>query len=260
MPTTNPDNIFYPDTSSPGDIISNMATQAQSVQDALTNQFGYRMVEPIVYTSSGTFTKASYPWLRAIRVRAQGGGGGGGGCAAAASGQASAGSGGGGGTYTESFIDDIAGLAASVAITIGAGGAGGAAGANNGANGGETSFGALVTAPGGRGGEGGVSTGNGFQRPGGLSATAGVGDFTITGGAGFPSSQFGAAAGGGNGGVSFFGAGGRGGATAAGSTSVAGETGNGYGGGGGGAGANANAVARPGGAGTGGVLIVELYA
>lgn len=38
MPTTSPDGIFFPDTSSPGDLITNMATQAQSVQDALNRQ------------------------------------------------------------------------------------------------------------------------------------------------------------------------------------------------------------------------------
>jgi hypothetical protein len=43
------------------------------------NLTGYVYVDTVYFTSSGTFTKASYPWLRAIRVRCQGGGGGGGG-------------------------------------------------------------------------------------------------------------------------------------------------------------------------------------
>jgi hypothetical protein len=42
---------------------------------------GFRFKEAVYFTSNGTFTKADYPWLRAIRVRLVGGGGGGGGCA-----------------------------------------------------------------------------------------------------------------------------------------------------------------------------------
>jgi hypothetical protein len=40
---------------------------------------GFVFKETIYYTSNGTFAKADYPWLRAIRVRTIGGGGGGGG-------------------------------------------------------------------------------------------------------------------------------------------------------------------------------------
>jgi hypothetical protein len=46
----------------------------------------YNLVQTLYYTSSGTFTKASYPWLRAIKVKVQGAGGGGGGCATTAAG------------------------------------------------------------------------------------------------------------------------------------------------------------------------------
>ena len=43
------------------------------------NLEGYVYVDTVYFTSSGTFTKATYPWLRAIRVKCQGAGGGGGG-------------------------------------------------------------------------------------------------------------------------------------------------------------------------------------
>ena len=99
----------------------------------------YNLVQTVYFTSSGTFSKGSYPWLRAIKVKVQGGGGGG-----AGSGSNGHGGGAGGGSaYAESFITDIAGLDSSVTVTRGAGGAGGAAGNNNGVSGGQTSFGAL---------------------------------------------------------------------------------------------------------------------
>jgi hypothetical protein len=92
----------------------------------------YRFVTTVYFTSSGTFTKADYPWLRAIRVKCQGGGGGGGGAATTGVGQQAISSGGAGGAYAESFITNIAGLDASVTVTRGAGGTGGAAGNNAG--------------------------------------------------------------------------------------------------------------------------------
>ena len=113
----------------------------------------YQFVETVYFTSNGTFSKASYPWLRAIRVRAVGAGGGGGGCAATGSGQASMGAGGNGGHYVEKLITDISSLSSSVTVTVGAGGAGGAVTAG-GSNGGNSSFGSIVVAGGGNGGGG----------------------------------------------------------------------------------------------------------
>jgi hypothetical protein len=124
---------------------------AADTNEYLVNN-GYQPRETVYFTSSGTFTKASYPWLQAIRVRLVGGGGGSGGNTATGSGQVSAAAGGGGGGYAESFITDIAGLADSVTVTVGAGGAGGAAGNNSGSAGGTSSFGAVSATGGGGGG------------------------------------------------------------------------------------------------------------
>ena len=118
----------------------------------------------LYYTSSGTFTKATYPWLRAIRVKVQGAGGGSGGCSNTGSSQISAGGSGSGGGYGEKFITNIAGLSASETITIGAGGAGGAVGNNGGGIGGNSvAFG--ITASGGNGGAGMVASSVAFFFP-----------------------------------------------------------------------------------------------
>jgi hypothetical protein len=117
------------------------------------NLEGYVFVETVYFTSNDTFTKASYPWLRAIRVRMVGGGGGSGGNTATSSNAVSVGMAGGGAGYCEKFITNIAGLSASETITRGAGGAAGAAGNNNGSDGGNsTAFG--LTAGGGKAGNG----------------------------------------------------------------------------------------------------------
>jgi hypothetical protein len=202
----------------------------------------YQFAQTIYYTTVGTatFTKASYPWLRAIKVKCQGGGGGGAG--AGSSGSAPAG---GGGGYAESFITDIAGLASSITITVGGGGAGGAAGANAGANGSNSSFGSTVV------GNGGVQSDTGNIRGGG--STGGTGDLIIFGQPGqgfFPTSQHTSM-----GGSSALGAGAQGNFS---NINRAGNAGTGYGGGGGG-GAYVNANTA-GGAGSQGIVILELFA
>jgi len=99
-----------------------------------------------IITTSGTYTKPA--GLRFLDVLCVGGGGGGGYSRSAAS-SGSAGTGGSSGAAARSLID-AANLAASVAMTIGAGGARGVGStpANPGA-GGTTSFGAAVIAGGG---------------------------------------------------------------------------------------------------------------
>jgi hypothetical protein len=149
----------------------------------------YNLVQTLYYTSSGTFTKADYTWLRAIKVKCQGAGGGGSGSPTSGTGCNPAG---GGGGYAESFITDISGLASSVTVTRGAGGAAGAAGAD-GAAGGNSSFGTVVIGNGSsatdlsnvRGGLGGAGTGDLIVRggggqgflPGGQSSSQGGGAF-----------------------------------------------------------------------------------
>jgi len=185
---TSPDNIQYP---VPGDQVAPLNTVfqnlADSTQTALTAlAVGYRpMGAPVYFTSSGSFVKADYPGLRAIRVHTLGGAGGGGGCAATSSGQAADAGGGASGTYATSFITDIASLPASVTVTRGAGGAGGTAGNNDGSAGGASSFGSLVSASGGGGGSGSSNTSTTTRNSGGFGDATGTGDFIATGGDGF---------------------------------------------------------------------------
>jgi len=149
---------------------------------------GYRYHSTVYFTSSSTFTKASYPWLRAIRVKIVGGGGGG---AAATRTSGSTGrnsrGGGGGGGYAEKWITDIAGLSASETVTVGAGGAGGVLSSTTsdtpvvGDAGGATSAFGLT----GNGGSGGVISNN----AGAAGGTASGGDINITGGRGGNSAE-----------------------------------------------------------------------
>lgn len=154
---------------------------ALTVVGAFTSP-GYRYSETVYFTSSGSFTKASYPGLRMVVVEALGGGGGGGGSALTAAGQAAVGAGGGSGGYGRKQV--LAGsLAASETVTIGAAGAASSAGNSNGGNGGNSSFGAHCTANGGGGGEGDSATATAVVTQGGDGGTA-TGDLAITGGDG----------------------------------------------------------------------------
>lgn len=99
-----------------------------------------------VFTATGTYTPTA--GTKFIVVEVQGGGGGGGGSSATGAGQLSGGVGGNSGSYAKSRITTAF---SGVTITVGAAGAAGAVGAAGGL-GGQSSFGALVTAPGGAGG------------------------------------------------------------------------------------------------------------
>jgi hypothetical protein len=219
------------------------------------NSIGYRYVDTIYYTSSGTFAKADYPWLRAIRVRVVGGGASGGGAEITGAGVVSVGSGGSAGGYSESFITDIAGLTASVTVTRGAAGVG-VVGAS-GAAGGSSSFGAIVTANGGNAGPLRAATAPATLIIGAVASSAGTGQVATGGEAGAIgvglTTTFNN---GGNGGSSVFGGGG------AGTTfNQNGQNATGFGSaGGGGANAQNQATARSGGNGANGIVIVELYA
>ena len=225
----------------------------------------YNFVSTLYLTSTTTFTKATYPWLRAIRVKCQGGGGGGGGVANPSAGNVAIANGGGGGAYAESFITNISGLAASVTVTVGAGGTAGAAGANNGGAGGTSSFGTAVSANGGALGTtqaAAVPPGNVTFTGLALGATTATGDITIVG----EDSQFGHAPDTANlvtsvGGNSVLGRSRRGQSNrTGGGFSSAGFAGQGYGAGGNGAASGQNAGAVAGGAGAPGIVIIELYA
>ena len=223
----------------------------------------YQFVQTIYFTSSGTFTKATYPWLRAIRIKAVGGGGGSGGTSATSSSQGCAANGGGGGCYAETFYTDIASLASSVTVTIGAGGTAGSATPSAGGTGGTTSFGSLLTAGGGGGS---VAQGaltyaysDAFINNG--SGTATGADFIVEGQDGFAgmvltptAATYQGGGKGGAGGGTFLGVGGTSSSAAAGGGNVGT-----YGGGGGGRYSGASSAANGGHAGAAGVCIVELY-
>jgi len=221
---------------------------------------GYRFVETVYFTSSGTFTKATYPWLRAIRVKVQGAGGGGGGVPASPLNETAAGAGGGGGAYAEKFITDIAGLDASVTVTRGAGGTGGD-GTAAATTGGNSSFGALQANGGGAGAQT-ASTSTLAAALGGLgqTTTSGSPDFVAKGGDAPSGLAIGNSyASSGAGGDSFLGTVSR--ARVATAGAVEGVAGSEYGGGGAGAmSGTSNNVLRNGGNGADGIVIVELYA
>jgi hypothetical protein len=226
-------------------------------------QVGYRLVETLYVTANTNFIKANYPWLRAIRVKCQAGGGSGGGCPGATSGQVTAGKSAAGGVYSESFITNILGLAASVAVNVGAGGAVTPA-PQVGLNGGDSSFGSLVVAQGG-----GAGGGPDFTFPPNhpanptLGPTSGIGDLVLFGGSSTAATSLSTSwvqsgMGGGSqmsqpvpGIIAIQGV----------SNGSNGSSGRVYGGGGtGGANTQASNTARSGGAGAPGIVIIELYA
>lgn len=254
MSTVKTTNLQHPSAANPAIVLDAAGNMAPAK--------GYLYQQTVYFTSSGTFSKSDYPWLRAIRVKVQGGGGGGGGVATTTAGQSAVAGGGNGGVYAESFITDISGLSASVTVTVGVGGAGGAAGNNNGVTGGASSFGAAVVGAGGGGGAGAPADSNPNIVGATATTAAGTGDLVIPGksagqslkavGANFDPFRHTSGAGGdsvyGTGGVGITGNGG-------------GDSGVGKGSGGsGGANGQSQGTARAGGAGAPGIVIVELYA
>lgn len=206
------------------------------------------------FSANGTYTPT--PGTTSVIVEALGGGAGGGGAAATGAGQMSVGGGGGAGAYAcGRFTSGFSGVAVTVGAAIPVGAAG-----SPGANGNTTSFGNLVVAPGGFGGNAGEAVnvptitfgGNASLVPTGDNIAGGPGQGGFTGIAVSTTSA----------------AGGRGGATlyAAGSSGSAnGNSGSGSatwpGGAGGGGGSNLpNMPARSGGPGEPGLVIVYEYA
>ena len=244
------------------DLVRDGAAAIQAVAEVLNAPTGaFRYAGTRYFTSSGDFEKADPLGtgdigLRAIRVRLVGGGGGGAGVDAGEAGvRNGAGAGGGAGAYAESFITDIAGLDATITVTRGAGGSGGTGGGFA-PNGGTSSFGSLVIGSGGVGGEGFTGTSLFVSRTAGGGPT-GTGDLVIPGNPGNYGGvvRIATAAGaqtGGSGGHSMLGAGGEG------NRRANGLAGQGFGSGGGGASTDTN-VARNGGAGANGIVIVDCF-
>lgn len=211
-----------------------------------------------VFTSSTTYTPTA--GTNSIIVRAVGGGGGGGGVAAQAASQSAAGGSGQAGAYAEVYL--TSGFSG-VSITIGSAGTGAAAGANAGGNGGTTSFGSIISCPGGSGGNAGGSSGNGGGFSGGVTSATGAptissgtaivskaGDTPAVGIAGLNS---------GSGAMSPPGASsplGKGGGSVASVASAAGLAASGFGAAGSGAAAGNGGAAAAGGSGTAGEVII----
>lgn len=222
---------------------------------------GYLYSTTLYYTSSGTFTfsPATYPDLKAVRVRLVGGGGGGGGCALTGAGQSAGGGSGGGAGYSEEFIV-MDSSTASVTVTVGAGGANGAAGANNGSAGGTSSFGAYLSATGGSAGGGDLASTAPVYGASGASPGAGSGgNLNLSGSAGSRSFSIDID------GISMYWPYGGGSALSpqafmqAIASGTAGTNGLSYGMGGGGGTNTESQVARAGGDGSAGIVIVDVF-
>lgn len=210
-----------------------------------------------IFTASGTWTKpAGLVSNGFVIVEVQAGGGAGGGTAATNAAQFAVGAGAGGGEYGRKKIL-AASLAATVAVTIGAGGTGVSGGSGN--NGGTSSFGAHITALGGGGGIAIIdaNTASRFS-DGGSPGTGGTGgDMYIAGSGGLGGiidKNNNNIARGGMGGHSFMGHGGRG-FTA----NQSGQPATNYGAGGGGSARSVSQGATAGGAGSAGIIIVNEY-
>ncbi len=190
-----------------------------------------------VFTSSGSFVVPN--GVSAVRIKAVGGGGSGGYHNTMPS------AGGGAGAQA---IGIVSGLVAGqvIPVTVGAGGAAPGSYAN-GNNGGASSFGSYMTAGGGVGGSGGTAIN--FANAGGAGGVAYGGQLNISGS--FGTDSITVACRGGDGGGP-----GNGRGTSGPLSGIAAAT---YGGGGGGGGCStgANPVGYPGGAGAGGVVIIE---
>lgn len=214
------------------------------------------LLDTLVFTAGGTFTKGDYPSAAAVEVEVLASGGGGGGAAA---GDQSVGAGGGSGAYTRGIVP-VASLGVTETITVGAGGAGGT-GAAAGSAGATSSFGSLLVCAGGTGG-GFVNTGaaGDEQRGGGGGAVSTAGNIVATPGQrGGHAFCFGTASvHAGDGGSTPLGEGPRGRVCSFGS--FAGDDANGRGAGGAGAVAGGSAGgAVQGGDGFGGIVIVRVY-
>lgn len=211
-----------------------------------------RLINIQTFTTSGTYTPT--PGTNSIVVTVQGGGGAGSGVAATGTNQVSIGSGGsagamGKGRYTSGFAGAV--------VTIGAGGTPGAAGAT-GTAGGTSSFGALLTAPGGIAGtQAGPSVPPFFSTGTSFSGPSSGGNIINTAGAGALPAQAPSTTSviGSPGSASFFGAGGS--VPGVGSNGIAAPT---RGAGGSGTAQTVSAGALTGGAGAGGIIVVEEYA
>lgn len=145
--------------------------------------------ETVLFTASGTFTKASYPWARYATITCVGPGGASGGAVGTTQqGEASTGSGGGSGGVSIKYAT-VSSLAASETVTVGTGGVGVSA-ADGGDGSGNTSFGTICVAEPGEGGKVVDPAGTIDWEEGGGGGGAGTGDVVIGGNQGLSATTF----------------------------------------------------------------------
>ena len=138
------------------DFVTNEALQAAESNLAT----GSRLLNKQVFGTGGNYTYTPTTGTQNIIVKLCGAGGGGGGVHGNGGGYVALSFGGAGGTYAETSLIPVP--ATPVNIVVGSGGAGGA-GYNYGGNGGLSSFGTIITCPGGPGGARGWYIGAGGQ-------------------------------------------------------------------------------------------------
>lgn len=242
---------FIADTTG-SDVLDNgaLANLVAQFKSALGTATAGKLINVQTFTSSGTYTPSS--GTKSVIVEAVGGGGAGGGAPATNASTVSVGGGGTAGTYGMSrYTSGFSG----VVITVGSGGVPVSGG--TGGNGGASSFGSLLSCPGGSGGgyQGPSSSGFGPLGSASGSNATGANISSAPGSPGGYSFTVSTAVVAGLGGSSRFGGGGT-----LNTVNGNGATGIGYGAGGGGA-ANSNSqTAKLGGNGTSGLVVVWEYA
>lgn len=211
-----------------------------------------RLINVRVFAAAGTFVYTPSAGTTRIIVECCGAGGAGAGAPATTAGNGSLGSAGGAGAYAQSFI--TSGFAG-VSIVVGAGGTGVSGSAGN--PGGSSSFGGLISCPGGKGGAtAGPSPGSFFAVAGNSNAPSGGNIKNSVGQAADISVCFSPSSSqAGRGGATLFGPG----AQTAGAN-VAGSAATSPGSGGGGTAQAASGAALAGGAGAPGIVVVWEYA
>jgi hypothetical protein len=232
---------------------ANIGPATSGTQAARLDQLGGRLLNTQVFTASGTYTPT--PGTTRAKATVVGGGGGGGASNATGAGQAACGVSGGGGGWAIGWVTVSFGTAP---VTVGAAGAAGLPQVSDGTSGTASSFAGLTG-----GGGGGGANGNAAATPtvyGAANGGTGAGGSLINGNGSGAANGISASAvaviAGASGGSLFGGSVGFG--TVSGS--APGRAGGAPGAGGCGAAGAQNATEQPGGAGAGGIVIIEEYA
>lgn len=134
---------------SPANARADILDLQQKVNEMIAVEPVGRLIGVQVFSTPGTSVYTPTTGTKSVLVECVGGGGGGVGVPSVSYGYNSGGGGGWGGSYAKSrYTSGFSG----VTVTVGAGGAGGASTGQSGSAGGTTSFGSLISCPGGAGG------------------------------------------------------------------------------------------------------------